>query len=169
MHKPILIKGWAFSFLNLSKLATVPIISYIQDYSTFFNIAPMKLLTILTALFALSILPTYAQQSVDILKYNKKERAIIVEFTTSLNAITSINTISTEANKHIESTVNLFELEAGSLLTIQKEDTQNVVRIEDYLQKVKMLKLSLELVDVTFNKKRKIKTVMLRELYDVRG
>ncbi|UZR98231.1 hypothetical protein [Chondrinema litorale] len=129
----------------------------------------MKLLTILASIFVLTVLPTYAQESVDILKYNKGERAIIIELTTALNAITSINTISTEANEYIENTVNLFELEAGSLLTIQKEDTKNVVRIEDYLQKVKMLKLSIELVDVTFSKKRKIKSIMIRELYDVKG
>ena len=106
-------------------------------------------------------------QTIDLSKYNKKQKAIITKLNDSLSKITSINTTGTKANEYIESLLPLFT--PGARMTINRNGNQYFFHVEDYLKKAKLLKLYLEPIEVEFDKKNKIKGLVIDELNDISG
>lgn len=106
-------------------------------------------------------------QTIDLSKYNKKQKAIITKLNASLSKIASVNTIGKEANEHIENLLPLFV--SGARMTINRNGGQYFYLVEDYLNKVKLLKLYIEPIEVEFDQKNKIKGLVIDELNDIRG
>jgi|GEM_PF-5060894 len=127
----------------------------------------MKRLLFFNLLLLLSYFYCSGQDMIDISKYNRKQKAIIALLQTNVSEISSTNTHLEKANGFIEETLPLFSQVAR--IKVIRKGNDHFYYINDYLQKAKLLKIYTEIVDIEFDKKNKVKSLVVNERNDVNG